>query len=73
MKHECNNESLAVDYYAIHEVYYYGGNNKVSGWTDSPTLLLDEELKDLKGSIKLIAEAFKRPILSFKTGKEIKG
>jgi len=61
------------DYYthSIHEVYY---NNKgrATLWSQDPLPPIGDSLKELKRDIKFYKQALDKPVLDFKTGKEIK-
>lgn len=51
---------------------YYDENHKINGWADtSETSLVWEELDDLEGTLDLLKEAFKRPLLKKEKGDEL--
>lgn len=50
--------------YGVHEVYY-GENDKILGWTDSPVRLLCESMSALKDDFLLLAGAFSHPALDY--------
>jgi len=55
--------------YSFHEVYYEYGKN--AGWSENPIAPLAETINGLRNELDLFKKAFKRPILDYKTGKEI--
>lgn len=53
----------------IHEVFY-DANGNVNGWTEEPVHPMGESALGLLDDIKLMLEAFNRPILDYETGEE---
>lgn len=49
------------EFFAIHEVYYKDG--KPTSCTENPIKLIGDSIKDLKQDLKLIEEAFSKPVL----------
>ena len=55
-------------YYEIHEVYYYK-TGKPKMWSVDPIACHGCSVKELKADYKMMAEAFKQPILEVKKDK----
>jgi len=53
--------------YGIHEVY-----SRPRTWTCDPMEPHGETLEELKADHKMMGEAFKLPVLDYKTGKRVK-
>ena len=53
-------------HYAIHEVYDGG-----KGWTQDAMRPRGDTLEELKSDYDYMAEAFRHPVLDYKTGKPI--
>ncbi len=56
------------DYYRIIEVYY-NDDGEIEGWGYSEDPLVSETIEDLKDILKLLPEAFKKPVLREVEGK----
>jgi hypothetical protein len=52
--------------YGIHEVY-----TSPKGWTADPVEPHGETLEELKKDFEMMGEAFKLPVLDYKTGKKV--
>lgn len=55
--------------YAIHEVYH-DERGKVNGWTTEACHPHGETLTELRSDMRYMAQALKRPVLDYNTGKE---
>lgn len=55
-------------YYEIHEVYY-SRNDKPVLWTKDAINPFGETLRDLRGSMNLMRQAFKKPVLELRGKK----
>lgn len=49
----------------IHEVYYNGDEKKICACTREPVAACGDDVPDLKGAYKMMAEAFKAPVLKY--------
>lgn len=58
-----------IDEYGIFEVYYKEGN--VNGWTQEAVRVYTDNLDEIKKTLQYMQEALNKPILDYKTGKEI--
>lgn len=60
------------EYFEIHEVHYSADGVTIENWTVSPIAPYGETLDELRGSMKLMSQAFERPVLDLKVvdGKE---
>ena len=58
--------------YGIYEVYY-DNKDKPEGWTQDSVPPVGDSLKELKDDFKFYKQALDKPILDYKTGKEIEG
>ena len=56
--------------YGVYEVFYEKGG-KLS-WTEEPIYLMGDTMKEIADEMTMILKALEKPILDWKTGKEIK-
>lgn len=59
------------DYYEVHKVSYYSSINDIIGINPYGTVPTGGTLEELKEDIKSISEASNKPIIDFKTKREI--
>lgn len=57
--------------YGIFEVYY-DANGNVEGWTENASRIYTDNLEEIKRTLDLMSRALNKPILDYKSGKEIK-
>lgn len=54
----------------IHEVYYTGDEQKISGWTESPVGILSDP-GEMAAEFERLQSALQKPILCYTTGEPI--
>jgi hypothetical protein len=65
MRHQDESEAS----YAIHEVYY--DSDGKMGWTQDPVGVVGSSLEEMHDIIGMMIEAFKKPVLDYKTGEKV--
>jgi hypothetical protein len=50
--------------FGIHEVYY-DDDDSVKGWTEDAIALVGHDLDDLEGRLRMMLEAFQKPVLEY--------
>ena len=58
------------NYFEIHEVYY-NDVEEVINWGEESSSPFGEDLDSLKSAMKMMSDAFNKPVLDYETGKEI--
>jgi len=64
MRHQNESETC----YSIHELYDIDGK---TSWQENPAAIVGSSLEELHNIIGMIIDAFKKPILDYKTGEKV--
>lgn len=64
MRHQNESETL----YSIHEFYDTDGK---TSWQENPAGIVGSSLEELHNIIGMMIDAFKKPVLDYKTGEKV--